>query len=230
MHLEPVERQPGVLQEMKIPEDFRLAGWVYVLRNDYMPGIYKVGMTTTSPETRAKELSSAKGVPVPFEIVAAFHCDDPSQSEKAAHAELADFRINESREFFKGDLDDITDVCEAHCEANVNRTVQDMANDYHIISFEHLNQLNVADLFEDIGLEVFGDKLAIAERLIRFGAERVFKTLTENYQSLVLHDDKAFAIENSDSQFHRLMEEEQAKYEAEKLAAGIYGPQLPVDF
>ncbi|MCG7388785.1 GIY-YIG nuclease family protein [Pantoea sp. ACRSB] len=230
MHLEPIERQHGVLKEMNIPANFRMAGWVYVLSNDFMPDIYKVGMTTTSPEIRAKELSSATGVPAPFKIVAAYHCNDPAQSERDAHEELASYRINESREFFKLEIEELTDACEACCEANVNRSVQDLANDYHIISFEKLDHLNLASLFEDIGLNVFGDKMAIAERLIRLGAERVFKVMTDNYQSLVLNENKAYAIENSDSQFFTLMEEEQARYEAEKLAAGIYGPQLPVDF
>lgn len=64
MHLNPFERQPGFLTEMDIPSDFRMAGWVYILSNEYMPGIYKIGMTTNSPEARAKELSSATGVPI----------------------------------------------------------------------------------------------------------------------------------------------------------------------
>ena len=80
MHLGEIEKQPDILQSMEIPADFRMAGWVYVLSNEFMPGIYKIGMTTTSPATRAKELSSATGVPAPFKIEAAYHCDDPGGS------------------------------------------------------------------------------------------------------------------------------------------------------
>lgn len=72
MHLEPLTKQVGVLKTMDVPADFRMEGWVYVLSNPCMPGIYKIGMTTTSPEVRARELSSATGVPAPFKVEAAF--------------------------------------------------------------------------------------------------------------------------------------------------------------
>lgn len=52
MHLGAIEKQPDILQSMEIPADFRIAGWVYVLSNEFMPGIYKIGMTTTSPAKR----------------------------------------------------------------------------------------------------------------------------------------------------------------------------------
>ena len=36
-------------------------GWVYVLTNDAMPGLVKVGQTYKTPEIRAQELSSESG-------------------------------------------------------------------------------------------------------------------------------------------------------------------------
>ncbi|WP_220385717.1 GIY-YIG nuclease family protein, partial [Klebsiella pneumoniae] len=68
MHLDAITKQVGVMTTMEVPQQFRMEGWVYVLSNPCMPGIYKVGMTTTSPEVRARELSSATGVPAPFKI------------------------------------------------------------------------------------------------------------------------------------------------------------------
>lgn len=47
MHLNASIKQPGIINEMSIPDGFRMNGWVYILSNDYMPGIYKIGMTTT---------------------------------------------------------------------------------------------------------------------------------------------------------------------------------------
>ena len=46
-----------IKRQLKIPSDFKLKGYVYVLSNESMPGIYKVGMTGRSVEERAKELS-----------------------------------------------------------------------------------------------------------------------------------------------------------------------------
>ncbi|HAT3668075.1 TPA: GIY-YIG nuclease family protein [Citrobacter freundii] len=227
MHLNAFERQPGILEEMAIPADFRMAGWVYILSNEYMPGIFKVGMTTTSPEIRAKELSSATGVPYPFKVEAAFHCEDPSRSEREIHEALNEVRINESREFFKDDLDEIKYECECLCEAKVDGTVEDLAMTYSVISFEKLSNLNLPDLFEDIGISVFGDRLAIAERLIRIGAQVVNENFNTRGLALVFEDNKAFAVMDAETSFRIKEEEALREWEAKQIAAGIYGPQLP---
>lgn len=227
MHLGAIEKQPDILERMEIPADFRMAGWVYVLSNEFMPGIYKIGMTTTSPATRAKELSSATGVPVPFKIEAAFHCEDPAESESSIHEALAGFRINDSREFFKEELEEIIYEAEAHCQAAVNTPVEELADAYDIICFESLSNLNLPDLFEDIGITVFGDRLAVAERLIRFGAQITKHQLFNQGCSLVLHDNKAYGIETSNHAFYRHVNEQREAQEKELIAAGIYGPQLP---
>ncbi|MFL6615970.1 MAG: GIY-YIG nuclease family protein [Pantoea agglomerans] len=227
MHLGAIEKQPDILECMEIPADFRMAGWVYVLSNEFMPGIYKIGMTTTSPTTRAKELSSATGVPVPFKIEAAFHCEDPAGSESSIHEALAGFRVNESREFFKEELEEIIYEAEAHCQAATNTPVEELADTYDVICFESLNNLNLPDLFEDIGITVFGDRLAVAERLIRFGAQITKHQLFNQGCSLVLHDNKAYGIEASNHAFYRHVNEQREAQEKELIAAGIYGPQLP---
>lgn len=227
MHLEPIERQPDVLQEMPMPANFRMAGWVYVLSNEFMPGIYKVGMTTTSPETRAKELSSATGVPFPFVIEAAFHCEDPASSERATHEALKDCRVSQSREFFQYDLEGLIDECRQHCDAKVGDEVQILAMDYDVISFESLKGLDLNDLFEDIGINIFGDKLAVAERLIRFGAEFIINSLNTKNISAVFFENKAYAVENAEAAFVRRHEEERREWEEQQIAAGIYGPQQP---
>lgn len=229
MHLERIELQPGTVTEMSIPEGFRMAGWVYILSNEYMPGIYKIGMTTTSPDIRAKELSSATGVPTPFNIEATFHCDDPAISERAVHDDLSNYRINESREFFKDDLDELVGICEQHTQANTKSSVQSLACEYDVISFESLNSLNLPALYEAIGIEVFGDNLAIAERLIRIGAGYVKSNLMNKGCALVLSENKAFCVEGEEHRFIREAEEHQEAYYQQLEAAGIYGPNKPVD-
>jgi len=227
MHLEAIERQPGILTEMDMPSGFRMAGWVYILSNENMPGIFKVGMTTTSPEIRAKEISSATGVPYPFKVEAAFHCEDPAYSEKELHDALSDFRINDSREFFEVSLEELKLFCSEYCEAEVGEKVESMAIRFNVISFESLSNLNISNLFDDIGLSVFGDKLAVAERLIRLGAELVTKKLNNNYVSIVFDENKAYAIEDEYSSGYRKSLEEQERLTKEQVASGIYGPQQP---
>lgn len=227
MHLNEFERQPGVLEEMPFPDEFRMAGWVYVLSNEYMPGIYKVGMTTTSPEIRAKELSAATGVPYPFKVEAAFHCEDPARSEREIHEAFQDVRINDSREFFKYDLETLNYECEYLCEARVGDSVEHLAMRYDVISFETLSKLNLPELFNDIGINVFGDRLAIAERLIRLGAECITKNLNSKGITAVFHDDKAYAVMDAETSWRRREEIAMQDWEEAQAAAGVYGPQLP---
>jgi hypothetical protein len=78
-------------------------GIVYVLTNQAMPGIVKIGMTTrNSMDERMRELFST-GVPVPFEC--AFACTVPASHctkiEKALHRAFAPDRVHPNREFFK---------------------------------------------------------------------------------------------------------------------------------
>ena len=76
-------------------------GWVYVLVNPSMPGVVKVGMTTGTPERRARELSAATGVPRPFSVASAVRVRDPRGVEAAAHRALDARRVNRRREFFR---------------------------------------------------------------------------------------------------------------------------------
>ncbi|WP_053087086.1 GIY-YIG nuclease family protein [Enterobacter kobei] len=71
-----------VVTKLNVPTEYKSSGFVYVMENENMPGIYKIGMTTNSPEARAKELSSATGVPSPFSVLAAFHSQNPRVDEK----------------------------------------------------------------------------------------------------------------------------------------------------
>jgi hypothetical protein len=77
-------------------------GYLYVLTNPGMPGLVKVGHG--SPRRRAKQLSTASGVPFPFEVAAEWEVRDARRAEKLAHACLAEFRGNKRREFFEIDV------------------------------------------------------------------------------------------------------------------------------
>lgn len=81
------------------------AGFVYVLGNEAMPGIFKLGMTSKSPYLRAKELSSATGVPSPFVVLCYGEFENARAKEQACHEQLSEYRWSDNREFFKCHLE-----------------------------------------------------------------------------------------------------------------------------
>ena len=76
---------------------------VYILTNEAMPGFVKIGLTTDSVESRIAQLSSATGVPLPFECYFAAQVNDCTKLEKTLHKLFSECRINPKREFFEID-------------------------------------------------------------------------------------------------------------------------------
>lgn len=79
-------------------------GFVYLLANPAMPGIYKVGCTERSPARRAAELSAGTACPAPFDVVCFWEGRDFQKFEAELHDVFSAERVNESREFFRGPL------------------------------------------------------------------------------------------------------------------------------
>lgn len=78
-------------------------GVVYVLTNDVMPGIVKIGMTKRKDvKARMNELYGT-GVPLPFkcEYACSVEVDRCEELEHALHRAFHPYRINQNREFFK---------------------------------------------------------------------------------------------------------------------------------
>ena len=78
-------------------------GIVYLLTNEAMPGLIKIGKTTADdPQVRMDQLYNTS-VPVPFECVLAKQVGDQDAVEKALHMAFGPYRFNPKREFFKID-------------------------------------------------------------------------------------------------------------------------------
>ncbi len=74
--------------------------YIYILSNPSMPGLIKVGKTTTHPSQRMSELQST-GVPTPFVLEFSAIVDNCEKKEKASHKALEKYRVKNNREFFK---------------------------------------------------------------------------------------------------------------------------------
>lgn len=89
-------------------------GFVYVLRNEAMPGLLKIGHSVKVPTERKGELFTT-GVPEPFNI--AYYClvENVKQIEAAAHRTLSEFRYRKDREFFQVELNTAIQAITAWC-------------------------------------------------------------------------------------------------------------------
>lgn len=76
---------------------------VYILTNEAMPGLVKIGLTGDKVESRITQLNAVPGVPLPFECYYAAEVDDMKRVESLLHQLFSEHRINPKREFFKID-------------------------------------------------------------------------------------------------------------------------------
>ena len=97
---------------MNIAED---CGYIYVMTNPAFPKYVKIGYAT-DPEKRRKDLSSASGVPLNFELYATYLV--PIRiADKKVHSLIMtlnpDLRLNKSKEFFEMQAEDAYKLLEA---------------------------------------------------------------------------------------------------------------------
>jgi hypothetical protein len=103
-------------------------GFVYILSNSAMPGIYKIGITTRNDiQTRIRELFTTS-IPVPFECVYACKVDNCKKVESAIHFAFDPERINPQREFFKTDPDRVIAILNLVEVENITNTIQHKAD------------------------------------------------------------------------------------------------------
>ena len=111
---------------------------VYVLTNPAMPGLVKIGMTDRDDVRRRMRDLYSTGVPLPFECVIAREMEEKEalDIERALHAAFAPYRINDSREFFEMDPEQVQvllrvmsgrDVTPGNSEEDAESQVEDQA-------------------------------------------------------------------------------------------------------
>jgi hypothetical protein len=97
---------------IEVPGDLEgeVEGVVYVLSNQSMPGLLKVGFTTGTATNRAAALSGVTSVPTGFKVEWSLPViGSPRAVEQRAHAHLAKFRSG--KEFFRISLDEAKSAC-----------------------------------------------------------------------------------------------------------------------
>lgn len=105
-------------------------GIVYLLTNECMPGLVKIGMTSREDmDERLKELYTT-GVPVPFECVYACRVHRFKELEQALHEAFEPQRVNANREFFRIKPSQAIGILKLFNEGNItSEVVKEMEND-----------------------------------------------------------------------------------------------------
>ena len=85
-------------------------GYVYILSNDSLNGLLKIGSTTFKAEKRAKQLSYTTALPTPFIVEYEIYVRHYVEFEKAIHRKLDSYRVNPKREFFAVSIDKAIEV------------------------------------------------------------------------------------------------------------------------
>lgn len=102
-------------------------GFVYIMQNDLMSGIYKIGVTSRQVFKRAEELSSATGVAERYSPAYYLETSEAKLLESRVHKELQEYRINPAREFFRCPMRIAIDAIRNHAEDRLAEYVSDMA-------------------------------------------------------------------------------------------------------
>jgi len=98
---------------------------VYVLANEGMPNLIKIGKTQRKDlNARMSELYST-GVPFPFQCLWAGEVKDCTTIEQIIHNAFRDKRVNPKREFFNVAPDQVIPLLKEFSTSEITNTVQD---------------------------------------------------------------------------------------------------------
>ena len=81
----------------------KMRGFVYVLTNEAMPGLVKIGRTDNTDVKALRQrvqILYNTGVPLPFDIYHAVLSESPAEAEGLLHDAFKESRLNPKREFF----------------------------------------------------------------------------------------------------------------------------------
>jgi hypothetical protein len=84
-----------------------IRGWVYIISNQAMPGLIKIGYSTKDPTLRAGELNNT-GAPHPYVVLYDVLVTGPREIEQRAHKELKLHSVG--KEWFSCSVDDAVSV------------------------------------------------------------------------------------------------------------------------
>ncbi len=96
---------------------------IYILTNECMPGLVKIGRTSTSLQQRMRDLFKTS-VPYPFECFFAAWVENAAFVEKQLHFAFGEQRVPSNREFFHVDPNRVKAVLELVSVEEITQQVE----------------------------------------------------------------------------------------------------------
>lgn len=209
-----------------IPETINSKGWVYILSNPFMPGLLKVGMTTTSPEARAKELSAGTGVPASFVVEASYFSEDPRGDESKIHKALSEYRVNNGREFFQCSIAQAHEACRSYCLCETESSLEEIANDYVAICVDKPIKLDLNQWFEEFCIPHIGCSVNVAKIIFELGCSRL-DDINRDGVSIIIENEQMRGVMSESHQSYLAYLEEIHERE---INTGVFGPREQAGF
>ena len=122
---------------------------VYILTNQAMPGIIKIGFTENTVEQRMRELDKT-ATPIPFECYFAKLLDKAEFVEKKMHEAFDEFRIRDNREFFRM----VPEQAKAALDIADGEDVETASDKTALDKERNRNRFNFAQIGIDVGEEL----------------------------------------------------------------------------
>lgn len=171
-------------------------GYVYILVNPSANEFLKIGKTERDPEARAKELSSATGVPTPFYVAFQSYFQDCTRAEEFVHARLAHYRVANNREFFRVPLRQAIDAI-LEAERTLQKTVSQNVEPSNTGDDASLDELSLASdepwqacydeaeaYYNGYGntLQDYGEALRLYKQAAKLGCVKAFRQIGHMYR------------------------------------------------
>lgn len=142
-----------------------MRGWVYIISNRAMPGLFKIGHTLKDPEIRASEMNS-EASPHKYIVDYEAFVDNPKNIELNAHKLLRTF--HESKEWFRCDISQAVSAIRDAC-----------SNKIHMENFKALERQKI---FADIARRKLAELKIKSEQEKKLSKQKEYNQQVENIE------------------------------------------------
>jgi TPR repeat protein/DnaJ-domain-containing protein 1 len=143
---EPPAQEKSVKSPKTPQSSQKGTGWVYILSNKTFPNLVKIGMTTKTPEERAKGLDNT-GLPYRYVVEYKIRVNNHHKLEQAVHRDMKYCRENKGKEFFRCTVEDAI--------KSINKIINNDTFNQYVTPKKPVSQAEEAEQWFKLGLAAY---------------------------------------------------------------------------